>query len=116
MVISENTKQSFYIAVILYESSSDAPDYKPLYQECFTLIKAKSLKKAREKALSHAKKEEGSYQNEYGQTITWFVKQIVDINNVLDDTFEDVSDLYVRHFCNYEAYSLFEPLLSNEEL
>lgn len=112
----ENTEQSFYIAVILYESSSDTPNYKPLYQECFVLIRAMSLEEAKKKALSHAKKEEGSYQNEYGQTITWFMKQILDVNNVLSDKFNEVTDLYARHFCNYDAYCSFEPLLSNEEL
>lgn len=59
----QNTEQSFYIAVILYESSLDGPDYKPLYEECFVLIKAISFEEAKEKALSHPKKEEGSYQN-----------------------------------------------------
>lgn len=112
----ENTEQSFYIAVILYESSSDTPDYQPLYEECFVLIRAISLEEAKKKALSHARKQEGSYQNPYGQTITWFIKQILDINSVLDDKCEDVTELYARHFRNYEAYCSFEPLLSHEEL
>lgn len=54
-------EQSFYIAMILYESSSSAPEYKPLYQECFVLIKATSLKEANEKALVYGRKQEGSY-------------------------------------------------------
>ena len=111
-----NTEQSFYIAVIIYESSSDIPDYQPLYEECFVLIRAISLEEAKKKALSHAQKQEGSYQNPYEQTITWFIKQIVDVNNVLYDIGEDVTELYARHFRNYEAYCSFEPLLSKEEL
>jgi len=50
----ESKEQSFYIAVILYESSSNNPGYKPLCQECFVLIKASSLKEAQEKAFTHA--------------------------------------------------------------
>lgn len=108
-------EKSFYIAVILYESSSSAPEYKPLYEECFVLVKAISVEEAYEKALSHAKEQEGSYQNEYKDTITWSLKQVVDVNSVLSDEFDDGIELYARHFRNYEAYRLFEPLLSDSE-
>jgi len=106
----------FYIAVILYESSSNVPHYKPLYEECFTLIEATSLEEAREKALVCAKNNEHSYENVCGETITWVTKKIVDVNNVLDDSFKDYTDLYARHFRNYEAYHSFESLLSEEEI
>lgn len=111
--------ESFYIAVIIYKSSCNAPDYQPLYQECFVLLKASSLEKAKEKAVSYGKKEELSYKNEKGQTIVWSLMEVVDVNLVLDDDFDSASngvDLYVRHFRNYEAYSSFETLLSKEEL
>jgi hypothetical protein len=116
---SENTDKttSFYIAIILYKSSSDAPDYQPLYQESFVLIKAASLEQAKEKALNHGKDESVSYINENGETITWSLQQVVDVNSVLYDDFvsaEDGVDLYTRHFRNYEAYHSFEPLLSKE--
>ena len=106
----------FYIAVILYESSSNNPDYKALYEECFTLIEAGALEEAREKAEIYAKNNEHSYQNMYGETITWLTKEIVDVNRVLFDRFQDSTELYARHFRNYEAYRAFEPLLSGEEL
>jgi len=117
MEIDRTSKeQSFYIAVILYESSSSASEYKPLYEECFVLIKATSLEEANEKALIYAREQEGSCQNEYNDTITWSLKQVVDVNSVLYDKFDDGTELYARHFRSYEAYRLFEPLLSNEEL
>ncbi|MCC5645249.1 DUF4288 domain-containing protein [Nostoc sp. CHAB 5824] len=115
---SADKTESFYIAVILYESSSDAPDYQPLYQEYFVLLKSSSLEKAKEKAISYAKKEEVSYKNENGETITWSLKKVIDVNSVLDDGFESASDgvdLYARHFRNYEAYHSFEPFLSQQE-
>jgi len=31
---SADIKQSFYIAVTLYELASSTPGYKPLYEEC----------------------------------------------------------------------------------
>ena len=95
----------FYIAIIVYESSSNALNYKPLYEECFTLIEARSLEEAREKAQICAKNNETSYENLYGETITWVTKEIV-----------DNTDIYARHFRNYEAYRAFEPLLFGEEL
>jgi Domain of unknown function (DUF4288) len=116
---STNKPESFYIAIILYKSSSDAPNYQPLYQESFVLIKAASLESAQAKALNHGKNESVSYTNEYGETITWSLQQVVDVNSVLYDNFdssEDVVDLYTRHFHNYEAYQSFEPLLSREQL
>jgi Domain of unknown function (DUF4288) len=96
--------QSFYMAVVLYESSSDASDYQPWYQEGFVLIKASSLEEAKEKALNYAKREQVSYQNEYKETITWSLKRLVDVNNLLYDEFEDGTEIYARHFQNYEAY------------
>ncbi|RCJ34097.1 hypothetical protein A6770_17355 [Nostoc minutum NIES-26] len=111
-------KESFYIAIILYKSYSDKPDYQPLYQESFVLIKATSLEEAKEKAFNHGKNESVSYTNENGETITWSLQQVVDVNSVLYDDFdssEDGVDLYARHFRNYEAYQSFEPLLSKEQ-
>ncbi|MEH2425960.1 MAG: DUF4288 domain-containing protein [Nostoc sp.] len=115
---SANKAESFYIAIILYKSSSDKHDYQPLYQESFVLIKAASLEEAKAKALNYGKDESVSYINENGETITWSLKQVVDVNSVLYDDFnssEDIVDLYARHFRNYEAYQSFEPLLSKEE-
>ncbi|OUL28592.1 hypothetical protein BV378_07225 [Nostoc sp. RF31YmG] len=118
---TDNTNNSklFYIAIILYKSSSDAPNYQPLYQESFVLIKAASLESAKVKALAHGKNESVSYTNENGETITWTLQLVLDVNSVLYndiDSSEDVIDLYTRHFRNYNAYQSFEPLLYQEQL
>lgn len=113
-ITSETIEPFFYMAVILYESSSDAPEYKPLYQESFVLLKATSLEEAETKALVHGTQEQVSYQNENQETIRWSLKQVIDVNSVLDDELDDGSELYVRHFRNYQAYCAFEPLLSGE--
>ena len=90
--------QFLYIAVILYESSSDAPQYVPLYQESFVLIEAESVEHAHRKALARAETENVSYLNEQGETITWSLRQIVDVNLVLDDRLEDGAELYAVAF------------------
>jgi hypothetical protein len=107
-------KSLFYMAVILYEAQSDTPDYEPLYEESFVLVGASTEDEAREKAAIHAQGQLSSYQNEFGETITWVVKQIVDVSPVLNSTIEDGSELYARHFRNYQAYSAFEPMLSED--
>ena len=112
---SHSQETSFYIAVVLFESSSATND-RPLYEECFILIQANSLEEAREKALLYSRQQECSYQNQYNDTITWTCKQIIDVNSVLYDDFSNVTEIYARHFRNYAAYCQFEPLLSGEEL
>jgi hypothetical protein len=108
--------QSFYVAVLLYESASAAPGYQPLYEECFVLIKAGSPEEARDKSLCHARRQQVSYENEKKETITWSFKQLVEVSPIVDDSLSDGSEIYARHFRNYEAYRSFEPLLSGESL
>ncbi|MEL6493752.1 MAG: DUF4288 domain-containing protein [Cyanobacteria bacterium J06623_7] len=106
--------KSFYLAVILYQSSSGSQP--PLYEECFTLIKANSLEKARQRAKDCATKAECSYLTEDGKTVSHSLIKIVDINNVLDDDLQDGGNIYARHFRNFAAYSAFEPLISGEDI
>lgn len=102
----------FYIAIILYEATSDAPGYRSLYEESFVLIQASSEDEAREKAIIHARGQLPSYQNESGETITWVCKQIIDVSPVLSKTLADGTELYARHFGNMQADCDFEPMLS----
>jgi hypothetical protein len=102
-----------YIAVIVMASSSDAPDYEPLYEECFVLIEAVSPEEAREKALALAGERGTEYRNEMGETIRWSFHRLIDVNRLLEDSLEDGAELYARHFRNYEAYEAFEELAQN---
>ena len=105
-----------YIAVLVYESSSSSPDYKTLFEESFMLIKASSLEEANQKAQEYANAHTYTFNNEVGDSITWKLKHIVDVNQVLYDVDLDGAEIYARHFRNYQAYKEFEPLLSGEEL
>lgn len=86
----------------------NAPDASLYYQECFTLIKASSLEEANQKAVEHANNTVNtSYANEYGEMVTWVVKQISEVTNTLENYFDlraDAVDLYVRGFEDYEIY------------
>jgi hypothetical protein len=111
---AKGSQLTSYIAVIIYAATSDVPNYQPLYEECFMLIKAASQEEARQKTVRYAQRQQTTYKNEQQEDIRWLLKQIIDINPVLTDNidFEDGSELYARHFRNYQAYTAFEPLLS----
>ncbi len=111
-----NKNSSFYIAVIVYESSSDSPTYKILYEECFVTIQANSLDEAKQKAQNHGNKQNSSFKNSAGEQITWNLKSVVDVSPALYDEVADGVDFYSRHFRNYQAYEAFEPLLAGESL
>ena len=51
------------------------------------------------------------FKNDAAETITWSVKQVLDVSKVLDAELGDGADLYSRHFRDYAAYRSFEPLL-----
>ncbi|MCX5206631.1 DUF4288 domain-containing protein [Streptomyces sp. NBC_00237] len=106
---------SSYIAILLTEATSEAPDHEPLYAEDFVLLTADSEEEARAKALTHGRSQETSYENEQGERITWKLLHVVDVNEVLDASLGDRADLYSRHFKNYDAYRAFEPLLFSEQ-
>ncbi|WP_218023487.1 DUF4288 domain-containing protein [Nocardia altamirensis] len=105
-----------YIAVILFESTSDAPDYVPMYQEDFVLLYAESEDAARKLAVAAAKEQECTYRNEQGENITLALKGIVDVNRSLTDDLSNGGDLYARHFRDYDAYRRMEPLLGDNPL
>lgn len=108
----QSEPQSWFVALILYGSSAEAaPTYTPLYEECFVLFRARSLEEAREKAERHAAQAETSYENVYGEQLHWRRKQVVDVAPSLDDSLEDGTELYARHFRDLAAYRAFECLL-----
>ncbi len=113
---SETSEQNLvaYIAVIVYEITSSSLDHQPLYEESFVLFKASSEEEAQQMALQYAQQEQVTYKNEQQDDITWTVKHVIDVSPLLvqNVNFESGSELYARHFRNYQAYTSFEPLLS----
>ncbi len=99
-----------YIAVILYESSSDADTYRPMYEESYVEITAQSEADARKKTAELAKSRETSFENKDGNKITWKLNQIVDIAEVLDNSNGAIREIYSRHFHDIESYKSMEVL------
>lgn len=104
-----------YVAVLLVESTSDAPGYEPFYEESFVLLTAESPDDAQEKAREYGKQHETSYHDEHDQLVTWKLKHVLEVKPVEDATFDDGSELYSRFFRNYSGYRSFEPRLDGEE-
>ena len=104
-------KYGIYLAIFISESSRSPigeAGAKLYYQENFTLIKASSLEEAEQKAADNADLVKVSYENRYGETVTWVLKQIVTVQDVMleeeIDLHSDAVDFFVRGFDDYEAY------------
>lgn len=105
--------KSPYIAITLFEFTSDAPDHLPLYREDVTLLYAESEKEARALVEEHFQKDAGTYKNEAGDTITVTPTAVIDVVAALIDDLSDGGDLYSRHFHDFHAYSRWETMLSD---
>jgi hypothetical protein len=116
MTMTEKQPNDVYIAVILYESSSSSKSYESLFEESFMLVRASSLVEAKQKVHQYAEEHSSTFENEAGESITWSLKHVLDVNQVLYDVNTDGAEIYARHFRNYEAYRAFEPLLSGVDL
>ncbi|QYN16601.1 DUF4288 domain-containing protein [Amycolatopsis sp. DSM 110486] len=102
-----------YVAVVLYEATSDSPAYEPLYREDFVLVYAESEEAAREAVTRRVEGETGSHRNEQGELITLRCKRVVDVARALEDDLTHDADLYARHFRDFAAYRRFEPLMAD---
>lgn len=103
--------KSPYIAITLFEFTSDAPDYVPLYREDVTLLYAESEAEARELAEKNFRSDGGTYKNEAGYNVTVTPTAVIDVVAALIDDLSEGGDLYSRHFRDFEAYSKWEPML-----
>ncbi len=101
---------AYFVVVIVYKSSSPAPDYLPLYEETFSLIRAESADAARARALVLAGTRAATFVNHRGQETTWELHQIVDISPILQDDIGEVTALYSRRFQDFTAYQAIDPL------
>jgi hypothetical protein len=112
----DQQSQDVYIAVVIYESSSESPQYETLFEESFMIVKASSLEEAKQKTHQYATDHTSTFKNESGVSITWSLKQVIDVNQVLYNPDTDGAEIYARHFRDYQAYAEFEPLLSGSDL
>ena len=110
------TDQQMFVAVLLFESTSPAASYRPLYREDLVVLWAPSLVEAESEAERHGRHAEVSYENGMGETITNRLLHVVDVAPGLNDDLTTTSDLYSRHFRDITAYRQFEPQLDGDPL
>lgn len=113
MALTEIRNNS-YICVSIHEASSDALDYSTLYEERITLIIADSKEEAVNKAQRVVMGAMHTYKSQDEKTITWTCKRIVDVVEMVDDSFIDGAEIYGRYFRDLEAYERFEPHLKGQ--
>ena len=92
----------FYIGFVVEKSSVDNPDYEPLYMETTVLVRAASEDEARSK-LEDATATH-SYKNGYDETVTWSLVEVNDVQRVLWDDLEDITEIGARTFADYDSY------------
>ena len=97
---------TIFIGVVLNKATSDVKNRAPLYQEVVVEVKAFDEASARQAIEANARKEETSYKNAAGDTITWAFDKIQDVSVVLEENFTDgVRQLHARHFKDIGAYN-----------
>ncbi|GAB3682038.1 DUF4288 domain-containing protein [Saccharopolyspora tripterygii] len=108
--------QQMFVAALLFESTSPAPGYRPLYREDLVVLHANSIDDAETAAERHGRDQETSHENAFGDTITSRLLEVVDVAPALNDDLSTTNDLYSRHFRDIAAYRRFEPRLDGEPL
>jgi hypothetical protein len=96
-----------YAALLLYEASSPADGFKPVYEETVTLINATSKEHATARAREFGTSREHQYLNQYGETVAWSLLRVVDISEIIAPI-GDGAEIYSRYFHSLDAYRAFE--------
>ncbi|MFC7341933.1 DUF4288 domain-containing protein [Saccharopolyspora griseoalba] len=107
---AESVELEHYVAVLLLEATSEAPDHEPLFEESFVLLTAETAEEAAEKARECGKQQESSYVDENDNPVSWKLKQVVEVKPLEDATLDDGSELYSRFFRNHRPYTELDSL------
>lgn len=95
-----------FSVVVINKIAVDAPDDEPMYEESIFLLEAASRDEAREKGEAFARRNEESYPNGLGQTVTWSFQEVIDVWEIFgdDQKLQDGDEVYSRLFHDYEAH------------
>lgn len=97
----------YHVCIIVMQGQrASAP---PLFEETFALVRARDVVEA--EALVRRETTPHSYFDADGEQVRWTLHRIVDIAPVLYEDVDDFTELYSRHFRDWDAYRRFEPLL-----
>ncbi|WP_367114301.1 DUF4288 domain-containing protein [Deinococcus sp.] len=99
------SKNKLYIALVVVRLQNLLDDRKTLYREDFLLQEAISIEVAESLITEAAKREQTSYQNSSGETISVEFLKIQDINE-----YDGGNQLYSRHFNSIDIYERLNSL------
>ncbi|GAA3383567.1 DUF4288 domain-containing protein [Cryptosporangium minutisporangium] len=105
---TETGETAPYIALLLFASSSDSADYRPLYSEDIVLLHARSVAHATQKARQLGEDRKTAFRNDRGELITWSFLRLADVAPALYGRLDEDVELYSRHFADLEAYERFD--------
>jgi len=104
----------YFSALLLYKALVQRKRQVPLYEERILLIEAANEDEALKKAKALAQSDRVSYENEYGEQVTWSVLQVVSITPLMDDTLTTGTELHSRYFRSLDNYRVLEPRAKGE--
>jgi hypothetical protein len=85
----------WFAARLLLESvHPEEPDVEKVFEDRIIVLRARSEDEALEKARKFGKASRQEYKNEYGKTVIWELREILDVVELFDETLEDGSEVY----------------------
>jgi hypothetical protein len=84
----------WFAARLLLESvHPEEPDVEKVFEDRIIVLRARSEDEALEKARKFGKASRQEYKNEYGKTVIWELREILDVVELFDETLEDGSEV-----------------------
>lgn len=107
-------KKETHVAVILYEGSSTASTFTPIFEEITLLVEADTMENAEKKAEHYGKKNQPQYDNEAGDSIKWTFLKVESVNLILEEITSDVTPIHSKYFRNMETYTKLREMANLE--
>ena len=95
----------WYSARILYQSLVDddvdeASEGAVLFEEKLLIFSCRERSNVREQLAALAKKNEESYQNAEGNQVTWVLREILEVQEIMAESVGDGTEVFYRYWHN----------------
>ena len=98
---------TWFAARLLFESVHPADTVDdPLFEEQIVLLRAVDEPEAERKALAAGANAELEYKNEYGNSVVWTFRELLDLVTVFDADIKDGSEVYYCFLSGDEVHRL----------
>ena len=100
----------YYAALLLFKATVEDGG-PPLYEESVFVVDAATPAEARRAAEQIGQAGQHTYKNVDGKTVSRSLDRVVDVAPIPGDRLGHGSEIYSRHFSNFEDYKRFESLI-----